>query len=167
MTKHIITYCTSLLLLAITVTQSACCKKKIYCKDGILDFTFTGFDRNEIRSFTLRRYAKNNKFEEVLDSAQFIYTAAAPVTTRPDTISVDDYRTVSSISGITISNDWVIYLPATGKEFYITNITDDGNNSQLVRCGDNKTNCESVITNLYINSIWLGSNSIYIEKGKF
>lgn len=155
------------LLLAIVMGLVSCCKKKVYCQDGVLQFSFTGFDRNEVRGFTLRRYEKNNEFDKVIDSAQYIYTAAAPVRTIPDTISINDYRTVSSIRGITVENDWAIYLPAINKVFYITNISDDGNESQLVRCGDEKTHCESAITNLYINSVWLGSNSIFIEKGKY
>ena len=51
----------------------------------------------------------------------------------PDTLPLEDYRTVSSISSISVGNDWVIYLPATKKSYYIYDGGDNGNKSMLVR----------------------------------
>src|SRR5690606_20500609 len=99
---------------------SSCCEKKIYCRSESLDFAFTGFDRSEVRSFTLRRYKQGDQWGPVLDSAQFIYYGQAPVTIRPDTLPLADYRTVGNLDGITEGNDWAIYLPATHKTYYIT-----------------------------------------------
>lgn len=156
-----------LLLIGIATGMSSCCKKKVYCKDAVLDFSFTGFLRQEVRSFTLRRYAKDSNFEKVLDSAQFIYAAAAPVTSRPDTLPLSDYMTVNSINGISRENDWVIYLPATKKEFYISDIGDNGNRSILVRCGDKEKSCVADIIHLSINGRWKEGGFLYIEEGKY
>lgn len=157
-------------LIAIIITVlllPSCCEKKIYCSSQLLDFAFTGFDRSEVRSFTLRRYKKGDQWGPVLDSAQFIYYGQAPVTGRPDTLPFADYRTVGNLKGIAADNDWAIYLPATRKTYYITTIFTDEKKSQLVRCGDDNTNCTSAITNFSINSDWQNGGFIYIQKGKW
>lgn len=159
-------YRLSAILLSLTFLSS-CCEKKIYCSSELFDFAFTGFDRSEVRSFTLRRYPKGNQWGRVLDSAQYIYYGQAPVTTRPDTLPFADYRTIGSLSGITADNDWAIYLPATRKTYYITTIFTDDKKSQLVRCGDDQTSCTSAITNFSINGEWQNGGFIYIEKGKW
>lgn len=156
-----------LVLLFLVIGFSACCEKKIYCTSQTLDFAFTGFDRSEVRSFTLRRYKKGDQWGPVLDSAQFIYYGQAPVRISPDTLPFADYRTVSSIKGISADNDWSIYLPATRKVYFITTIFTDEKKSQLVRCGDDATSCTSAITNFSINSDWQNGGFIYIQKGKW
>lgn len=147
--------------------MSSCCEKKIYCSSELLDFAFTGFDRSEVRSFTLRRYKKGDQWGAVLDSVQYIYYGQAPVTSRPDTIPFADYRTVGNIKGIAADNDWGIYLPATRKVYYITTIFTEDKKSQLVRCGDDNSSCSSAITNFSINSEWQSGGHIYIQKGKW
>lgn len=154
-------------MVLVIMVFSSCCEKKVYCTSAKLAFAFTGFPRSEVRSFTLRRYGKDDQFGPVLDSAQFIYYGTAPVTSRPDTLPFYEYRTVGNLEGITSGNDWAIYLPATGKTYFITTIYDDGNKSQLVRCGDEFTTCTKAITNFSINSIWLDGGVLYIEKGKW
>ena len=153
-------------MIAILVISS-CCQKKVYCTSQLLDFAFTGFPRNEVRNFTLRRYVKGDQYGKVLDSAQFIYYGTAPITSKPDTLSFSDYSTVGGLAGITSGNDWCIYLPATGKTFFVTTIFDDNNNAQLIRCGDNETSCTKAITNFSINNEWLNGGFVYIQKGRW
>ncbi|MCB0697073.1 MAG: hypothetical protein KDC07_06895 [Chitinophagaceae bacterium] len=154
-------------LLLSVLTISSCCHKKVYCTSETLDFAFTGFDRNEVRNFTLRRFAKDNPWGEVLDSAQFIYYGSAAVTLKPDTLQFSDYRTIGNLDGITSDNDWAIYLPATGKIFYFTTIFDDNNKSQLVRCGDDNTTCSKAITYFSINNDWQRGDFLYLQKGRW
>lgn len=156
-----------IVLLLVVISVSSCCEKRIYCTSGMLDFAFTGFDRSEVRSFTLRRYKKGDQWGPVIDSAQYIYYGQAPVTTRPDTLPFADYRTVGALKGITADNDWSVYLPATGKTYYITTIFTDEKKSELVRCGDKAASCSSAITNFSINSNWQNGNFIYIQKGEW
>lgn len=151
----------------IIMLASSCCRKKAYCTDQVLGFSFTGFARNEVRSFTLRRYIKDNNYNKVLDSAQFIYYGTAPVTVKPDTLAFYDYRTVGNLKGIMRGNDWAIYLPATGRVYYFNSIFDDNNKSQLVRCGDESTTCTRKITNFAINNDWQSGGYFYLAKGRW
>lgn len=161
-------YFLSVLLSATMILMlSSCCEKKIYCTSGTLDFAFTGYNRTEVRSFTLRRYAKGDQFGPVIDSAQFIYYGDNTLPSKIDTFYFQDYRTVGNLKGITADNDWAIYLPAAAKLYYVTTIFDDQNNSQLVRCNDKETNCVKNITNFSINNLWQSTDFIYVEKGKF
>lgn len=154
-------------LLLLVIGLSSCCEKRIYCDSQMLDFAFTGFDRSEVRSFTLRRYKKDDQWGPVIDSAQYIYYGQAPVTPgRPDTLSFADYRTVGALKGITAGNDWAIYLPGTRKTYYITTIFTDEKKSELVRCGDKAASCSSAITNFSINGSWQNGGFMYIQKGK-
>ena len=146
---------------------SSCCEKKIYCGSQMLDFAFTGFDRSEVRSFTLRRFKQGDQWGQVLDSAQFIYYGQAPVSMRPDTLPLADYRTVGVLKGIYAGNDWAIYLPATGKTYFITTIFTEEKKSELVRCGDNKSSCTSAITNFSINGEWQNGGYVYIQEGRW
>ncbi len=148
-------------------TLPSCCEKKVYCRSGQFDFAFTGFDRSEVRSFTLRRYKQGDQWGPVLDSAQFIYYGQAPVAGWPDTLPFADYRSVGDLDGITAGNDWAIYLPATRKTYFITTIFTEDKRSQLVRCGDDETSCVSAITNFSINDNWQNGGFIYIQKGEW
>jgi hypothetical protein len=154
-------------ILLLVVSLPSCCEKKIYCSSQVLDFAFTGFDRSEVRSFTLRRFKKGDQWGPVLDSVQYIYYGQAPVTSRPDTLPFADYRTVGNINGISAGNDWAIYLPATRKTYFITSIFTDEKKSQLVRCGDDITGCSSAITNFAINENWQNGGFVFIQKGKW
>lgn len=145
---------------------SACCEKKVYCGSQKLDFAFTGFPRNDIRSFTLRRFAKGDQWGKPLDSALFIYYGNAPVRLTPDTIPMADYRTISKIDGITTGNDWGIFLPATGELYFITNIFDDNKVSTMARCNDHKTSCTRNIVNYSVNNEWKDGGYAYIAKKK-
>lgn len=151
-------------LLALILSSSSCCEKKVYCGYGDIDFAFTGFPRNEVRNFTLRRYAKGDQWGKVLDSAQFIYYGSAQVTTRPDTLPFSDYETVGKLSRITQGNDWAVYLPATNQTFFFTTIFDDNRVSELVRCNDNSTSCTRQITYFSLNDGWQVGNFAYIQK---
>lgn len=151
----------------VILAASSCCEKRVYCTDQVLGFSFTGFARNEVRSFTLRRYIKDDNFNKVLDSAQFIYYGTAPVTVRPDTLSFADYRTIGNLRGITTGNDWAIHLPATGKVYYFNTIFDDNNKAQLVRCGDDNTTCARTITNFSINNEWQSGSFFYLAKDRW
>lgn len=154
-------------ILSLSLLVSSCCQKKVYCTSGYLDFAFTGFVRNEVRSFTLRRYAKGDQFGPVIDSAQFIYYGTAPVRLVPDTLPLSDYKTVGELKGITADNDWAIYLPVTGKVFYITSVFDNQNKSEMVKCGNYQTHCTRDIANFSISNIWKSGNYIYIQKGEY
>jgi len=154
-------------LILVVMALSSCCEKKVYCTSSTLGFAFTGFPRSEVRSFTLKRFYKGDQFGQVLDSAQFIYYGTAPVTARPDTLPFSDYRTVGNLKGITIGNDWAIYLPATGKTYYITTIFDDEHKSEYVRCGDDLTTCTKKITNFSVNNDWQNGDWLYLQKGKW
>lgn len=151
-------------ILIMVLCLSSCCEKKVYCKYGSIDFAFTGFTRNEVRNFTLRRYVKGDQWGKVIDSAQFIYYGDAQVTSRPDTIPFIDYRSVGNLPAITQGNDWAIYLPSNGRVFFFTTIFDDNNVSELVRCNDNETSCTRAITNFSLNELWQNGNFVYIQK---
>lgn len=153
-------------ILGLILIVSSCCQKRVYCSSGYLDFAFTGFERSEVRSFTLRRYVKDSIYGRVLDSAQYVYYGNAPVSlTKPDTLPLSDYRTVSKYDkGITTGNDWAIYLPATGKEFTITNLFDDNNNYIMSKCGDDGASCGKMIVNYSINNQWQSGSYLYLDK---
>lgn len=152
------------LIVLVVVVFSSCCEKKVYCNYGTIDFAFTGFPRNEVRNFTLRRYVKGDQWGKVIDSAQYIYYGDAQITVRPDTLPFADYRTVGDLPAITQGNDWAIYLPSNGMVYFITTIFDDNNVSQLVRCNDKETSCTRAITNFSLNSAWQNGNFVYIQK---
>lgn len=154
-------------LLISLLTATSCCEKRVYCEALPLDFAFTGFAPSDIRSFTVRRFAKGDQWGKALDSAQYIYYGTAPITTKPDTIPFADYRSATNAPGITQGNDWAIYLPAIGKTYYITTIFDDGNKSQLVRCNNDETTCSRSITNFSINNDWQSGSFLYIQKGRW
>lgn len=154
-------------LILLSLLAASCCEKKIYCTSGALDFAFTGYQRTEVRSFTLRRFVEGNEFQEVLDSAQFIYYGTDDSPLKPDTFYFGDYRTVGDLKAIKPGNDWQIYLPAIQKTYYFSTIYDDQNNSQFVRCNDNETSCTKKITNFSINFNWQSGNFIYIPEDRF
>lgn len=146
------------------LATASCCEKKIYCSTGKLDFAFAGYTRQEIRSFTLRRYAEGDQWGAVIDSAQFVYYGDQPLSTIPDTFYFSEYRTVGKLSAITPGNDWGIYVPTTGRVYFITAIVDDQHNDEFVRCNDKKTTCTKEVAHFLINDQWRNGNFIYIDK---
>lgn len=153
-----------LLSIVCIFTLSACCEKKIYCGASPLDFAFVGFTQSEVRSFTIRRFIKGDQWGKAIDSAQYIYSGGGNVTGKIDTFYLENYNTISDYDGILVNYDWGIYLPATGKTFFITTIFDDNNISKLVRCGDDETSCTRSITNFSINDSWQNGNFAYLVK---
>lgn len=153
----------SLLSISCLLTLSACCEKKIYCTDGYLDFTFTGFTISEVRGFTIRQYIKDDANGEPIDSAQYIYSGAQQIASR-DTFTFSDYRTVGDLQGIAINYDWEVYVPAVNRTYRFTAILNEGVNDRLVRCNDNETSCVNQINQFLVNDNWRGGNHVYIEK---
>lgn len=144
--------------------SSSCCEKRLYCDSGTFDFAFAGYPRQEIRSFILRKYEKENIWTTPLDSAQYVYTGASTISTKPDTLYFSDYSTTDDIRGITAGYDWAIYLPATREIFWITTIFENDNNWEMVRCNEDSKTCSKDITNFSLNSIWRNGGFAFLPK---
>lgn len=156
-----------LLLIPVVLTAASCCKKKVYCTSESFDFAFAGFERTEIKTFVLRRFAEGDQWGKPLDSAQYVFSGSVATTNKRDTIYLSQYHTAKSIGGIRAGNDWAIYLPVTGQRFFITSITEEDNLSELVKCNDDETSCTKKITSFVINNLWKSGDFTFIDKDEW
>lgn len=151
----------------ILLTQSSCCKKKVYCGSDTLDFAFTGFERSEVKSFVLRRYPIDGQWGKPLDSTVFVYNGPSAVPVNgADTVYFSDYRTVGVLDGIQAGNDWGIYFQATGTTYFITSIVENDKRSELAGCNDKSASCMKDIVGASANNLWVNGNFAYIEKAQ-
>ena len=151
-------------LSAVCLLASACCKKRVYCTSGSIEVAFTGFQRAETRTIVLKRY-KVNDHSKALDSAQFIYNGSKPIPVKGnDTLWLSDYTTVGLLKNITADNDWEIYNPYTGRHYLINSISQEGHTFQLEKCSGKETQCFNKITGFGINGGWNASDKLYIQK---
>jgi hypothetical protein len=152
-----------LILLSIT-GLSSCCKKRVYCKAGELKIAFVGYPRSDIRAVSIRRY-KTDVFNKALDSAQLNLNVNLPVVpNKKDTIWLSDYSTTGAVKAVTLGNDWNLTLTATGENFRISSIGDQGNLYQIEKCSGKETDCTNGVSHFFSNGVWHESDTYYIQK---
>jgi hypothetical protein len=161
-------YKTPVLLIALLslVCLAGCCKKKQYCGHEKLDLTITGFYRSEVRTVWLKRYYWRRFDVKAIDSSLFSYSGNAPlpIGTKKDTISFSDYTRMSGqLTGIYHGNDWVLYFPSINRSITVTEITDEGKGSEMVKCGE-KDGCVNKTAGFYIGGDYWNGNHGYVQK---
>lgn len=144
---------------------TSCCKKRVYCNSGDVDFAFVGYERVEARTFVLRRYAAGG--EEPLDSARYVYNGNRPDTFKVDTLYFSEFTTTDMQMVITAGNDWEVYMPYADKTLKFFEITEADHRFDLVRCDDNKTSCIKPVTGFLLNGQWVNNDMVYLTNGVY
>lgn len=155
------------LLILLSVIVSGCCKKKIYCNSGALDFAFTGYERAEARSFTLKKYPIDDYSGAAIDSAYYTYSGSRPDTGISDTLYLSEFTSSGSKLPIISGSDYILRFTRTGKQFLFRLVTEEEYYSELVRCNDNSTTCTKAVTGFDLNYNWTYGSFVYIEEGKY
>lgn len=156
------------LLAVMLLVITGCCKKKIYCASDSVDFAFTGYDRLEARTFSLKKYPIDDYSGAALDSAIYTYNGSRPDTGVADTLQFSDYRASGSPVPMISGFDYVLKFTLTDKQFLFRLVNeDDGHRSELVKCGDNSATCTKAITGFEVNYKWNLGPFLYIQEGEY
>ncbi len=148
-------YKLSIILLSIIFSSCAKCP----CIDQDLDPNFIGFEVSEVDTVIIRKYAKNNNFNNLIDTAFFDEKTSFTIQKNSDTIS---FPVRSGNFSINKNYDWVLFLPSINRNFKISDII----SPQVSLPCPNKLQCINPIHSLSIDgTIYKPSDvTFYVKK---
>lgn len=129
----------------VIVSSHAC--KKCDCIDENLSPNFVSFDSSEIDTIVIRKYFKDNSFNDLIDTASFFVNQSYGIKKNGDTLSFP-YR--SGDFSVSADFDWIIFLPSTNTSMKISNIVSP---KTSMACGSSKVQCLNPVESMEINGV--------------
>ena len=95
------------------------CKKEVQCTNYNIDAAFIGFQKSDLDTIILRKYAPDNNFSQLIDS--FILINDTSQLQRNDTIRIAIRRPDASVL-MGFGNDWQIFIPSKNRVVSVSDI---------------------------------------------
>jgi hypothetical protein len=105
------------------------CKKEVQCINYNIDAAFIGFQKSDLDTIILRKYAPDNNFSQLIDS--FILINDTSQLQRNDTIRIAMRRAGASVL-MGFGNDWQIFIPSKNRVVSVSHIVAEQNS---IKCG--------------------------------
>ena len=122
------------------------CKKTCFCTTPALNLDYVAFSPSETDSIILRRYNKNTRFSQLVDTA-VLTPQTVQFSYRQDTLSIHTDQEAFTLRSF---YDFVFYLPALKRSDSLYNIVEPNDRQEASR---NQTcNCINRILSYQLNS---------------
>lgn len=153
----------SILSLPLLLFSLASCWRTVQCSNISQQLEFIGFDSTELNSVILYKYQTGNTFSQLVDSVDIgtnnyrwdYYNGGY----FPDSLIITPsmvHKPYDTLLTINSFYDWKIYVPATGKKYFISDLSYDQQSKRI------KIGYETFYKGCFNNTTYYLNDTLYV-----